>query len=89
MLKQAIINLWKEAIENANIIKIGSFEVTVIGREHLVAMWLFAGRIKDYQKITVFWEAEILEKQILFEILEKHGLLAKWNKEKWRFINEE
>ena len=52
-------------------------------------MWLLAGRAKDYQKIAVFWEAEILDKQKLFEILERFNLSAKWNKEKWRFINEE
>lgn len=82
-------DLWKEAIENADIIKVGSLEISVIGREYLVAMWLLAGRAKDYQKIAVFWEAEILDKHKLMEILEQFNLSAKWNKEKWRFINEE
>jgi hypothetical protein len=52
-------------------------------------MWLFAGRNKDYQKISMFWDAEILDKNRLFDILEKHDLISKWNKEKWRFVNEE
>lgn len=80
--------LWKEAIENADSLKLGNSEVFVIGCEHLVAMWLFAGRAKDYQKITIFLEAEILDDKKMFEILENHDLLPKWNKEKWRFANE-
>lgn len=82
-------DLWKEAIETADSFKIGDSEVFVIGCEHLVAMWLFAGRAKDYQKVAIFWEADILDEQKLVDILEKHGLISKWNKEKWRFINEE
>jgi hypothetical protein len=81
--------LWKEAIENADKIKVGDFETFVIGREHLVVMWLFAGRAKDYQKISLFWEANILDESSFFDILERHNLMPKWNKEKWRIINEE
>lgn len=81
--------LWTEAIEQANTMKINDFEVSVIGREHLVAMWLFAGRAKDYQKITMFWETDLLDAVKLFDVLERHDLLLKWNKEKWRFSDEE
>ena len=82
-------DLWTEAIENADIVKIRESEVSVIGCEHLVAMWLFAGRAKDYQKISVFWEAGILDEKKMFDILDKYDLLSKWNKEKQRFTNEE
>jgi hypothetical protein len=82
-------NLWKEAIENSDIIRFGNTNVFVIGREYLVAMWLFAGRLKDYQKIATFLDAEIIDINKLFEILEQHNLSEKWNKEKWRFTNEE
>lgn len=81
--------LWIEAIENAETIKIENKEIGVIDKEHLVAMWIFAGRNKDYQKISMFWDAEILDKNRLFDILEKHDLISKWNKEKWRFADEE
>ena len=60
-----------------------------IGKEHLVAMWLFAGRAKDYQKIAMFREAEFLDEAKLFDILERHDLMSKWNREKWRFADEE
>ena len=80
--------LWTEAVENADTIKIEDFDAKVIGKEHLVAMWLYAGRAKDYQKIAMFYEAEFLDKAKLFGILDEHDLTAKWNKEKWRFAGE-
>jgi HTH-type transcriptional regulator / antitoxin HigA len=54
-----------------------------------VAMWLYAGRAKDYQKIAMFWEAGFLDESKLFNILRRHALTAKWNKEKWRFSGDE
>lgn len=82
-------DLWIEAVETADTISIGDLAVSVIGKEHLVAMWLFAGRAKDYQKIALFHEANILDEPKLLDILQQHGLAAKWNKERWRFINDE
>lgn len=81
--------LWTEAIENADLIKIEEQDAPVIDKEHLVAMWLYAGRSKDYQKITMFWEADFLDEAKLFDILERHDLMTKWNKEKWRFADDE
>lgn len=81
--------LWKEAIENAEMVGVGLAKVPVINCEYLAAMWLFAGRAKDYQKIAIFWEAEILDRQKMLDIFIKHGLISKWNKEKWRVVNEE
>jgi hypothetical protein len=81
-------DLWTEAIENADTINIEDSGAKVIDKEHLVAMWLLAGRAKDYQKITMFCEAEFLDETKLFDILERHDLMQKWHKEKWRFINE-
>jgi hypothetical protein len=80
--------LWIEAIENAIEMTVDNFTVPVIGREHLVAMWLLAGRSKDYQKIGLFIEADFLNNEKLFNILERHHLTAKWEKEKWRFLDE-
>ena len=82
-------SLWTEAIEQADTMKIDDIKASIIGREHLVAMWLLAGRVKDYQKIAMFWEADLLDDRKLLDVLERHDLLLKWNKEKWRFSNEE
>jgi hypothetical protein len=81
--------LWTEAIEQAALIKIEETDAFVIDKEHLVAMWLYAGRAKDYQKIAMFCEAGFLDESKLFDILQRHDLTAKWNKEKWRFTSEE
>ena len=81
--------LWTEAVKNAVVIKIEDASAPVIDKEYLAAMWLYAGRAKDYQKIAMFWEAEFLDEAKLFDIFQRHDLTAKWNKEKWRFINEE
>lgn len=80
--------LWTEAIENAEVLAIDSRDAYLIGKEYLVAMWLFAGRAKDYQKITMFVEANILDNEKLTNILERHDLLVKWKAQKWRFTNE-
>ncbi|MEZ5424775.1 MAG: hypothetical protein R2747_00800 [Pyrinomonadaceae bacterium] len=81
--------LWIEAIEEAQSVMVGEKKIFVIDKEHLAAMWIFAGRAKDYQKIAMFWEAGILDQEKLFDILERHNLLSKWNQQKWRFIDGE
>ena len=81
--------LWTEAIETADLMEIDDKDAPVIDKEHLVAMWLYAGRAKDYQKIAMFHEAEFLDETKLFGILEKHDLREKWNREKWRFVEDE
>ena len=82
-------SLWTEAVKNADAMPIDDFAVPVIGKEHLVAMWLLAGRAKDYQKIAMFCEAGFLDETKLFDILARHDLMSKWTKEKWRVISEE
>jgi hypothetical protein len=79
--------LWAEAIESAEVLKIENRDAFVIDKEHLVAMWLFAGRAKDYQKIAMFVDANILNNDKLTNILDRHGLFVKWESEKWRFTN--
>jgi hypothetical protein len=81
--------LWVEAVEQAETIMINGEPIPVIGREHLVAMWLFAGRTKDYHKIAMFSDAGILDIAKLLAILERHELMVKWEKEKWRFESDE
>lgn len=75
--------------KNAGILAIDKRNAFVIGKEHLVAMWPFAGRGKDYQKIAMFVDADILDIERLTNILERHDLLVKWEAGKWRFTNEQ
>jgi hypothetical protein len=57
-------------------------------RQVSVASWLLAARAKDFHKIAMFVSAEILDEQKLSDVLERHGLLSKWNNEKRRFSDE-
>jgi hypothetical protein len=81
--------LWTKAINEADIMSFGKLEVPVIGRGRLVAMWLLAGRTKDYEKIASFWNANLIDMVKLRNILERHNLLLKWEREKKRFIDGE
>jgi hypothetical protein len=80
--------LWLEAVENAETMPIAGKATWVIAREYLVAMWLFAGREKDYQKISLFISSNIIDEKKLTDLLNKHELSAKWEAEKWRFRDE-
>ncbi|CAN5700306.1 hypothetical protein BH24ACI3_BH24ACI3_14410 [soil metagenome] len=68
-------------------VQIEERQALVIDKEHLVAMWLFAGRAKDYQKISMFVASDILDHAKLVNILETHDLMVKWEYEKWRFAD--
>jgi hypothetical protein len=81
-------SLWLEAVENGESLTIGGKRTWVIGKEYLIAMWLFAGRAKDYQKIAMFVEAGIIDVGKLADLLDRYELKAKWGAEKWRFSDE-
>jgi hypothetical protein len=81
--------LWVEAIKNADIFETSGIKFSVIGKEYLTAMWILAGRPKDYKKIEMFVEAEFLDFDKLTAILISYKLLDKWEKESWRFISNE
>jgi hypothetical protein len=77
--------LWSDAIDHAQPIKIGEFDVPVIGPYYLAAMWLLAGRQKDFQKIALFFDSGLLDKTKFENIVLKYDLDIKWKKEKFRF----
>jgi hypothetical protein len=77
--------LWKEAIYNARSLNVGDRSVYVIEPDYLMAMWLLAGRSKDYAKIAIFLESDLINKQNFLDIVERHGLGLKWKKESRRF----
>jgi hypothetical protein len=80
--------LWSEAVVHAMGLRIDVVEVPVIQREYLMAMWLVAGRPKDYQKIAMFWESRKMDKKKFDSLIERFDLRVKWEKEKWRFSDE-
>lgn len=50
----------------------------VLRAEHLMAKALAVGRPKDHVRLTQFIEAERYDAQYLCEVLDRHGLSAKW-----------
>jgi hypothetical protein len=80
--------LWTEAIETAETMTIDERTAKVIDREHLAAMWIFAGRKKDIRKIEMFDEAAIMDAKILYDVLSRFNLLDRWRLQQHNFSNE-
>jgi hypothetical protein len=76
--------LWKEAVENAVKVKFENTLTFVINPEYLAAMMVEVGRSKDWIRLSDFFSAGVLNVEIFKNILQKHGLMEKWNKGKWR-----
>ena len=62
--------------------------VRVMTAEHLTAIALKVGRPKDKIRVAQFIESGILDENKLRQILERHGLLAKWKKFNDKYLNE-
>lgn len=58
----------------------------VISAEHLVAIALATGRAKDHTRILQFVEQSAVDRETLKDILERHGLSAKWGQFEDRFL---
>ena len=56
--------------------------------EHLTAIALRTGRPKDKIRIVQFIESGVLDETKLNQILERHGLLAKWKNFKHKYMEE-
>ncbi|MBA3634080.1 MAG: hypothetical protein H0W58_14910 [Acidobacteria bacterium] len=80
--------LWTEAVETAETMTIDDRAVKVIDREHLAAMWIFAGRKKDIRKIEMFDEAGIMNRKILNDVLSRFDLLDRWRLQQHNFSDE-
>ena len=72
-------DLLDEAINEANEFQLtDEVVVRVMTPEHLVAIMLKTGRLKDYLRIGVFLQHEIVNAEELQRLLEKHHLAEKW-----------
>jgi hypothetical protein len=68
-----------EAITEANEFELsGGTVVRVMSPEHLVAIMLDTGRLKDYLRIGVFLQHDVVNPKELQRILNEHGLTQKW-----------
>jgi len=77
--------LTAEAVENADEFEIEDATVRVMRPEYLVAIMLDTGRTKDFLRINLFLENDLVNMERLKEILDRYGLSEKWKANKNRF----
>jgi len=80
--------LGEEAVAQAVATEVEGVPTRVISAEHLVAMALQTGRAKDYSRILQFVESGVLDADKLDAILNRHGLLGKWEQFANKFLKE-
>ncbi len=70
--------LLEEAVEQAREVRFQRTKTRVLQAEHLVAIMLQTGRLKDHARIAQFMEHEAVDQKRLAGILGRHGLIKKW-----------
>ncbi len=70
--------LLDEAVEQAKEVRFHRTKTRVMQAEHLVAIMLQTGRLKDHARIAQFMEHEVVDQERLADILARHGLIKKW-----------
>jgi len=80
--------LEEEAVAQAVATEVEGVPTRVISAEHLVAMALQTGRAKDFSRILQFVESGVLDADKLDAILNRHGLLDKWEQFANKFLKE-
>ncbi len=68
-----------EAIDEANEFRLSDGTIVrVMSPEYLVAIMLDTGRLKDYLRISVFLQHNVVNLEELQRILDEHNLAQKW-----------
>jgi hypothetical protein len=80
--------LTEEALAQAVEVEFGTTPTRVVSAEHLAAIMLETGRPKDHARLIQFFEFDVLDRVVLEDIIERHGLTAKWKTFSARFLNE-
>jgi len=79
--------LEREAYLNAQDQYLDGVSVRVVQPEHLIAMMLKLGRLKDFARIQMFCSQDAINSEVLEDILQRHGLNGKWNEFRDRFLS--
>lgn len=77
--------LIEEAVEQSIEIKYNRTKTRIMSAEHLVAIMLETGRVKDYARIAQFLEEEAVDSSELMKVLTRHKLTNKWKSFRRRF----
>ena len=76
----------EEALQQAVETEVEGVRTWVITAEHLVAIALRTARAKDFARILQFVEAGVLDSSKLDPILQRHGLLERWEQFGVKFL---
>ncbi len=79
--------LQSEAYINALGQNLDGVIVRVVQPEHLVAMMLALGRLKDFARIQMFLSQDAVNSEVLNDVLLRHGLNGKWKEFQERFLS--
>ncbi|SRR5712692_5839033 len=79
--------LEEEAYLKAQDLAFEDVTVRVVLAEHLVAMMLNVGRLKDLARIQTFLLQDAVNLEALEDILQRRGLAGKWNEFRNRFLS--
>jgi len=72
--------LEEEAYLNASVLDFEGEPARVVLAEHLVALMLQAGRLKDFARVQMFLSQDAVDQEILSDIIRRHGLAEQWMK---------
>ncbi|MDQ3375248.1 MAG: hypothetical protein M3521_15345, partial [Acidobacteriota bacterium] len=79
-------DLINEAVIEANEFELGGgVTVRVMSPEYLVVIMLDTGWLKDFLRINIFLEHDVVNTEELQIVLEKHNLAEKWQENIGRF----
>jgi len=70
--------LEEEAFLNAAVQEFEGEPVRVMLAEHLVAIMLKVGRLKDCLRAQMFFSQEAVDPDLLLDIINRHGLERQW-----------
>jgi len=60
----------------------------VFSAEHLAAIALKTGRAKDKARLLQFLEADVLDRKIFHDIIDRHRLIESWKKFESQFFSD-
>jgi hypothetical protein len=80
-------SLENEALGEARTVDVEGTPTRVLQAEHLLAIALRTGRAKDHARIMQFLSEKAVDPIKMDAVLQKHGLVSKWQAFRKRFID--
>lgn len=81
--------LTEEALANAVAVTYGATTTRVFTAEYLGAIMLYTGRAKDHSRLLQLFTEGAVNHSVFLDLITRHGLTAKWETFKRRFLNQE